>query len=741
MHDEIDGPADASQWQKKQRPPGLGRVQLYEKNVQRNSIEAKVRTAPFDLILSRLKGVKANGLGRVARCPAHEDDHASLSINEGDDGRVLMKCFAGCSIDEIVHSLNLEICDLFPYKPPGGLLIPRNNGATLQQSGRTGCTLAEYAEAKKLPVEFLKKLGLSEITYSNSPAVRIPYRDIDGEERAVRFRKATDGPDRFAWKKGSKPFLYGLWRLGAPDSVVLVEGESDCHTLWHHEVPALGLPGAANWNEERDAPLLENVRVIYVVIEQDQGGETVKQWLAKSCLRDRVCLVNLGEHKDASALHVANPSGFRVRFQAALDAAIPFPEVLQEQVRRERDAAWSQCRGLASTPEILIEFERELQALGMVGETHNAKILYLALTSRFLPRPVSIALKGPSSGGKSFLCETVLKFFPEPAFYSLTAMSDRLLAYTEADLKNRFLVVFEAAGMASDFASYLMRSLLSEGRLIYEFVEKTTGGMKPRRIEKQGPTGLLVTTTQVQLHPENETRLLSLQVTDTADQTRNILQSLARDAQTEKSHETPTFERWLALQNWLTHAEHRVIIPYAEELAVRTKPLAVRLRRDFSALLALIKAHAILHQKNRERDPDGRIIASLQDFATVRELVGSIVAQGVGATVSKETRETVNAVKALIADGKPEVSTMEVALKLKLDKSAASRRIATAFQKGHLKNLEDRKGRPSRLVLADAMPEETEILPTVQELHCCSIDGGIRDAPRLSQTLLGAGRG
>jgi hypothetical protein len=35
------------------------------------------------------------------------------------------------------------------------------------------------------------------------------------------------------------------------------QGESDCHTLWFHGVPALGIPGAANWREERDARHLD----------------------------------------------------------------------------------------------------------------------------------------------------------------------------------------------------------------------------------------------------------------------------------------------------------------------------------------------------------------------------------------------------------------------------------------------------------------------------------------------------
>ena len=302
--------------------------------------------------------------------------------------------------------------------------------------------------------------------------------------------------------------------------------------------------------------------------------------------------------------------------------------------------------GARHAPRILEDFAQAYRAAGAVGEARTAMTLYLALTSRFLSRPVSVAVKGPSSGGKSFTVESVLRFFPPEAVHCMTAVSDRALAYTEADLEHRFLVVYEAAGMLGEFASYLIRSLLSEGRLVYEVVEKTPNGFRPRRIEKQGPTGLLVTTTAVRLHPENETRLLSLAVTDTPEQTRAILRAIA-----ESRVATVDPGPWLALQHWLAHAEHRVVIPYASALAEQIPPVAVRLRRDFGQLLALIRAHAILHQATRERDGEGRILATLEDYAVVRTLVLDVIAEGIDATVAPIVRETVAAVQTLLADG------------------------------------------------------------------------------------------
>ena len=152
------------------------------------------------------------------------------------------------------------------------------------QKEESGLTLEEYARAKALPIDFLKSLGVTHATIGNKPALRIPYYGAQGEEVSVRLRLALEG-DRFRWETGTKICLYGQQRLAdarRAGYVVLVEGESDCHTLWSHGIPALGIPGAGNWREERDAGYLDGIETIYVIIEPDRGGQAVRKWLAQS---------------------------------------------------------------------------------------------------------------------------------------------------------------------------------------------------------------------------------------------------------------------------------------------------------------------------------------------------------------------------------------------------------------------------------------------------------------------------
>ncbi|MEQ1905600.1 MAG: DUF3987 domain-containing protein [Pirellulaceae bacterium] len=71
-------------------------------------------TTPVKRLLTKLPDARPAGKGWSARCPAHEDRRASLSIAEGDDGRALVKCHVGCEADAICNAVGLRVADLMP---------------------------------------------------------------------------------------------------------------------------------------------------------------------------------------------------------------------------------------------------------------------------------------------------------------------------------------------------------------------------------------------------------------------------------------------------------------------------------------------------------------------------------------------------------------------------------------------------------------------------------------------------
>lgn len=80
-----------------------------------NGALALAGSACLDKVLSCLDKVKPTGANKwKACCPAHADKNPSLAISETSDGVVLLKCWAGCTTQNIVSAIGLELRDLFP---------------------------------------------------------------------------------------------------------------------------------------------------------------------------------------------------------------------------------------------------------------------------------------------------------------------------------------------------------------------------------------------------------------------------------------------------------------------------------------------------------------------------------------------------------------------------------------------------------------------------------------------------
>jgi hypothetical protein len=368
---------------------------------------------------------------------------------------------------------------------------------------------------------------------------------------------------------------------------------------------------------------------------------------------------------------------------------------------------------LAADQDILARLVRALRVCGLVGEERSARLLYLAVASHILDDPVSVAVKGLSSAGKSFTVETVLRFLPPESLIVMTAMSERALIYMKDDFCHRTLVLYEATALReerekteSNITAYLVRSLLSEGQIRYPVTIKDGGELVTKTIVKEGPTNFVVTTTATSLHGENETRMLSLPADDSQAQTKAVLRALAGG----KPATLPDFGEWHQFRRWLGTANHHVVIPYAGYLADAIPPVAVRLRRDFRAVLRLIEMHAIMHQRTRE-NRGGAIVATEADYLAVRELVAEIIADAIGATVLPATRETVEAVAKLADTRSLGVTVHDVAAMLGIERSRAQRRLKGARERGYLKNLEDKRGKPARYLPDEPLPGEVAILP------------------------------
>ena len=224
-------------------------------------------------------------------------------------------------------------------------------------------------------------------------------------------------------------------------------------------------------------------------------------------------------------------------------------------------------------------------------------------------------------------------------------LSERALIYHYGDFSHKILSMGEATATdEQSFQDYLLRELMSEGRIRHNAAQKVGNEIQTVTIEKEGPVAFLVTTTKNKMHPENETRMLSLEIDDSEGQTQKVLNKVAHVVGLHDVAEIDC-KPWQDFQRWLALGECRVVVPFAEVLSKLIPPASVRLRRDFGQVLCAIQAHALLHRNQRGRDDAGRIVADIErDYAVVRKLMSAIIAESSGVAISPAAAKTIDAV-------------------------------------------------------------------------------------------------
>lgn len=225
-------------------------------------------------LLALLKGVKGRGSHYTARCPAHEDRTPSLSVTEGRDGRVLVKCHAGCRTVDVLRAVGLTEADLFPPRPEaerGDALSPRGSLPMVTKSDRRIVATYDYTD----------ECGT------------LLYQVVRFEPKGFAQRRPEPGPDgqpRWTWGLGgdgeTRRVLYRLPELvaAAQDGrrVYLVEGEKDADTLAVEGYVATTSPqGAGKW-QDGFAEALRGAEVV-ILPDNDDVGRAHADQVAAAC--------------------------------------------------------------------------------------------------------------------------------------------------------------------------------------------------------------------------------------------------------------------------------------------------------------------------------------------------------------------------------------------------------------------------------------------------------------------------
>jgi hypothetical protein len=261
----------------------------------------------------------------------------------------------------------------------------------------------------------------------------------------------------------------------------------------------------------------------------------------------------------------------------------------------------------------------DMKRLGHVGEFAAKKLAFICAVSALSGKPIQPSTHAQSAAGKNFLWDTALSLLPQEMVVKRSGLSAKALFRTQTNLKGAVLYIQEVAG--SEDAEYTIRVMQSDGRLEYEATEKMPdGGMKNVLYRTEGPTVIVQTTTKNHLHPENETRVFPIYLDESEAQTSRIVGSILKEASGLASNEAERAriqQRWQDAIRLLEPAE--VAIPYADRIVIPSTPL--RIRRDARRLIDVVRVIAWLYQHQRQRDAEGRILATEEDFHEALTLV------------------------------------------------------------------------------------------------------------------------
>lgn len=202
------------------------------------------------------KSVKKSGSGYVGCCPAHDDSNPSLSLCEGDEGKLLVKCFSGCSTENVCGSLGIAIADLFPER------------------------IAGQAPRKRIEYPYHDEEG--KILFTK---IRVEP-GFDGRDKSFYWERDDDNGNVIRSLSGCRKVLYQLPKLlkgiAEKQTILLVEGEKDADKLLGYGLVATTAPESLKWSDEF-SEVLKDADVV-ILYDMDKTG-----WERRDLLCKKLC--------------------------------------------------------------------------------------------------------------------------------------------------------------------------------------------------------------------------------------------------------------------------------------------------------------------------------------------------------------------------------------------------------------------------------------------------------------------
>jgi hypothetical protein len=210
-------------------------------------------------------------------------------------------------------------------------------------------------------------------------------------------------------------------------------------------------------------------------------------------------------------------------YEAAADEAVAAAQKPKESAVELSEEERAAALELLRDPNLVERITADFAQAGVVGESSNCLVGYLAAISRKLDQPLAVIVQSTSAAGKSALMEAVLAMVPGEERIKFSAMTGQSLFYMgEADLAHKVLAVAEEEG--AERAAYALKLLQSEGELSIASTGKdnASGRLVTHTYRVVGPVAIMLTTTAIDVDEELLNRCIVLSVDEDRAQTRAI---------------------------------------------------------------------------------------------------------------------------------------------------------------------------------------------------------------------------
>jgi DNA primase len=283
-------------------------------------------------------------------------------------------------------------------------------------------------------------------------------------------------------------------------------------------------------------------------------------------------------------------------------------------------AEQAQTKAYLQKENLIQELNDLIGKSGIVGEEKNRIFLFAIASSHKMKDTLHALIQGSSGSGKTHLLSKIAALMPPERVVKFTRVTENsFYNYDEFFFKNKLICLEDIDGLKEE-ALFAWRELISNNQLSSSTSQKDgNGNIRSAQRIVRGPMASICATTHGAIYEDNMSRLFIIAVDESSEQTARIMdyQSLAASgvAEKEKENEARGF-----LQNCIRMLKpFKVINPNADK--IKLPPQAHKIRRLHELFLSFVKQITLIHQYQRKRDQQGRVITEPEDLKIAVEIM------------------------------------------------------------------------------------------------------------------------